>query len=91
MNGLRLLVCVYLIVISLVPCLLPLQLSQLPLPVPALVLGTVHFNVTFVASGIGFSKKILTSGDRLRSTHCREFLYLQLKVLNQNHQLLQDL
>ena len=86
--------CFYLVVIGLVPFLLPLQFCQLPLAVPALAQGKVHFNhilpCDLRSKWNWVVKIILTLCDRLRSTHCREFfylLYLQFKGSNTNHEL----
>ena len=38
----------------------------------------VVYNVTIVAIGHGFLKKFWPFGNRLRSIHCREFLYVKL-------------
>ena len=42
------------------------------------VIGVVVYHVTIAAIGHGLLKKFWLFGDRLRATHCRDFLYMKL-------------
>ena len=41
-------------------------------------LVVVVYHVTIIANGHGVLKKVSPFGNRMRSTHCREFLYMKL-------------